>query len=118
MAVPGPGVPIITARLFAESFSQQKEFGVVIRTDRRIVVCFAIDAAAATAQNRLAHYDGTPETVSRGTGALSDTKMAIQRIPADQACGATRLREVFLLLQDQNTATFETITVQVRKNNP
>jgi hypothetical protein len=90
----------------------------VIRPIRRIALCFTLIAAAAAAQNRLAHYDGTPETVSRGTGALADTKMAIQRVPADLACGATHLREVFLLLQDQNTTTPEAITVQVRRNNP
>jgi hypothetical protein len=88
------------------------------RTLARIVAAAVIVAGSTAAQNRLAHFDGTQEFVSRGTIAPTNPKTVIQRVPWDQAGAATLLRQIVLVVQDQNAATPETIAIEVRTNNP
>lgn len=88
------------------------------RSSTRLALCAFTLAASALAQNRLGHFDGTTELASRGAPGITDTKRLIQRVPADQACGATRVKEVQLSIQDNTTFTIELFTVEVRRNNP
>ncbi|MBI5849809.1 MAG: hypothetical protein HZB39_02030 [Planctomycetes bacterium] len=60
------------------------------------------------------HYDGTTEFTSRGAGGVNQ-KALLQRIPADQLCGATMLLSVTTVIQDQSGVTPEgPVTLEVR----
>lgn len=74
-------------------------------------------AVPVAAQNMLQHYDGTTEFTSRGAGGAA-AKTLLQRLPADQACGRSLLVEVRLVIQDQDIATPEAFTFEVRGNDP
>jgi len=73
-------------------------------------------APAATAQNQLHHYDGTTNFTSRGS-APADSKVLLQRIPGDQACGTAQVSGAFFFIQDQDTATPESYQYQVRRSD-
>jgi hypothetical protein len=83
-----------------------------------IVCVLVLLGAAAPAQNRLAHFDGTREFVSRGTLNPTLAKTVIQRVPCDQARGALFLKEIRIIVQEQNVTTPDPIAVEVRTNNP
>jgi hypothetical protein len=76
----------------------------------------AATATVAVAQNELHHFDGTIEFVSRGTNAVN-AKTLLQRLPADQICGADSITDSTLFLQDQDFNTPETFAIEVRGNN-
>ncbi len=77
----------------------------------------AASATAAFAQNEMHHFDGTLEFVSRGSNSVN-AKTLLQRLPADQICGAQALTDSFVFLQDQDFNTPETFTLELRGNNP
>lgn len=78
---------------------------------------FLIVSAGAVAQNELAHFDGTAEFIDRGPTPTA-AKTLLQRIPADQLCGATTINRLIMILQDQNFATPEAITLEFRTSDP
>jgi hypothetical protein len=86
------------------------------RIIRSVALVLAV-TALASAQRRLHHYDDTTEWTSRGNfGVLPGT--ALQRIPWDQAAGATALTEVVARIQDQDPLTPEAVTFELRSNDP
>ncbi len=77
----------------------------------------ALVAGGAVAQNQLQHYDGTTEYTSRGAFGVNGGTI-FQRLPGDQICGAAAITEIVATLQDQNTATTEQYTFEIRRNDP
>jgi hypothetical protein len=84
---------------------------------RTLAIALSVAALGFPQARRLQHYDGTVEFTSRGNfGVLPGT--AMQRIPWDQAAGATAVLETVAIIQDQAAATPEAITLEVRANDP
>jgi len=71
-----------------------------------VLSALTLPARAQSQGNLMYHYDGTTEFTSRGVGGVAQ-KLLLQRIPADQLCGATALYSVTTVIQDQNAATVE-----------
>lgn len=87
--------------------------------NKRLVMALlgaAVFTVNGMAQNELWHYDGTTDFTSRGTSGV-DIKTLMQRIPGDQACGATEVAEHVFLVQDQNGTSPETLTFEIRVND-
>jgi hypothetical protein len=70
------------------------------------------------AQDALQHYDGTTEATGRGFGGALAAKTVMQRIPIDEACGRARVVDVVVALQDQNNATVEPWSIEIRATDP
>lgn len=77
-------------------------------------LALAVGVAAQSRGNLMYHYDGTTEFTSRGVGGTAQ-KLVLQRVPADQLCGATMLFSVSTIIQDQDATTPEgPVTFEVR----
>jgi hypothetical protein len=84
---------------------------------RRSLAAALVFAAAAPSQHPIRHHDGTNEATSRGVLPLGP-KTALQRIPEDQCAGRMLLQSVSVRLQDQDIATPEMVTIEVRTGDP
>ena len=77
-----------------------------------------VGLAAQSQGNLMYHHDGTTEFSSRGVSGV-DQKALLQRIPADQLCGATMMISTTTVIQDQNALTPEgPVTFEVRGDDP
>lgn len=75
-------------------------------------------ALTAGAQNRRMSHDGTTEFTSRGGIPGANNATIWQRIPADQLCGVNTIVQFVSVLQDQNIATVENVTWELRGSDP
>lgn len=79
-----------------------------------VLSALTLPTRAPSQGNLMYHYDGTTEFTSRGVGGTAQ-KMVLQRVPADQLCGATMLYSVTAVIQDQDASTAEgPITLEIR----
>ncbi len=80
-----------------------------------IPLCF-MTTLSAVAQNELSHYDGTTAFASRGVSGANE-KGWLQRIPGDQAGGASQIHSHQMVLQDQDVCTAEPMQIVIYGND-